>query len=158
MYRYGEELEANYFNFPLRGQHEVTAEDIQAEKAVKADLLACSSAVAAIAGEQVTADEAVNHIMKKLDKLKAIRAASLEVGMPQCKYMVDRAIIELERGKQVLDASSEDRDFYGLLSSKLRLIQEKEVAERKVARIKSAKEQKRRISLSSRRHWKKDVS
>ena len=48
-----------------------------------------------IAGGKVTAEKEAKLIMNKIAKLKSCKTAALEVGVPACKYLLDRRITEL---------------------------------------------------------------
>jgi len=138
-YRYGEEFEGD---MPKKGEHSVTAVDKQVEKASKDDLVALSDSVEAIPGGECLADREAALLMDRIKGLKAVKADNAIKGVPGCRFLLDKQIVDLERCKEGLEKGP-SMDTLACLHQKLRLERLLHINERDIARAKWSKEKKK---------------
>ena len=145
--RYDEELLGDGA-FPKPGQHWVTAADIKDQAGDKADLAACSIAIDIELGGEAAAAKEIMRITKKIDKIIATQRQCVALGVPGCKYLLDRHRVELERGKACMDAKVLNYDLFAMLSDKLRRKAMEHKKKRDIAREKNAKAKRAKNRLS----------
>ena len=63
----------------------------------------------------------------------------MEVGVPGCRYQPDRALVELEPGRECLSAKAPNNDAYAAPTVKLRLAALSHSNARDISRAKNAK-------------------
>ena len=129
---------------PGKGEHSVTAGDLQTDKADKEDLVALSSNIAAMPGGESPAEREATLIMDTITGLKKVKRDLMKVGVPGCKFLLDRRIRDLERNKEALEAGP-CSETIAVLNEKLRLERLMHINERDIARAKYAKEKKQRL-------------
>ena len=113
----------HYKVLPQPGQHWVTTEDMKTMKEDKVELVACSMELDEVAGGQAMAAKELGRLTRKIDNIKDCQARCVEVGLPGCKFQLDRALVELERGKACLSAKAPNNDLYAALVKKLHRLQ-----------------------------------
>ena len=63
----------------------------------------------------------LGRLTRTIDKINDCKVRCVEVGVPGCRYQLDRALVELERGRECLSAKAPNNDVYAALTVKLRL-------------------------------------
>ena len=116
-YRYGEEFEGT---FPGKGEHWVTTADEMVRKADQADLAVLSSQITATPIDDALVEKEAARLYTRIEDLKKCRAQVVALGMPSCKFAIERRITDIERNKQVLEARV-GGDVQALLNAKLRV-------------------------------------
>ena len=116
-YRYGEEFEGT---FPGKGEHWVTTVDEMERKADQADLAVLSSQITATPIDDALVEKEAARLYRKIEELKKCRAQVVALGMPSCKFAIDRRITDIERNKRVLEARV-GGDVQAVLNAKLRV-------------------------------------
>ena len=159
-YRYGEEYEGD---MPKKGEHSVTAADLQAEKAPENDLANLSNSVTAIPGAESLAEHEAGLIMAKIGELKAVMADNARKGVPGCKYLLTKRIRDVESCKEGLEKGPSMATI-ACLHHKLRLERLTNVNERDIARAQysTAKRKKAMQKLLKaqikKRMWKRKMN
>ena len=119
-YRYDEELLGDGV-FRKPGQHWVTTADKSLTEEDRDDFLACSNALDAVAGGQALAAKELGEITRTIDEIDACKAQCVKVGVPHCKFLLDKNRLQLERNRDCLLKKAPDNDLFATLQIKLRL-------------------------------------
>ena len=115
--RYGEELIGD---FPGKGEHWATAADERQRLADLDDLANLPSLIAASPLGDELVQKAAARLHARIDDLKKAWATMGTVGLPSCRFAIQRRITDLERGKKVL-GKCRGKDIHAHLSAMLRL-------------------------------------
>ena len=75
----------------------------------------------------------------------------MEVGVPGCRYLLDKSLVELERGRECLSAKAPNSDVYAALTLKLRLAAMMHSNVRDVNRAKNARAKRAKAKVAAKR-------